>query len=73
MLGSCEQASGFLHLHLLTSILDEHALGGFSDHSHVMGNKDQRHAALFLQANQKIQDLRLNRDVECGGRLIGYQ
>src|SRR3546814_4277457 len=49
------------------------ALGGLRHHAHVVGDQHERHAALALQRDQQFQDLRLDGDVEGGGRLIGYQ
>ena len=41
------------------------------DDAEVVRDQDQRHAELALQLRQQVQDLRLDRDVERGGRLVG--
>jgi hypothetical protein len=39
----------------------------------VVRDEEQRHAALLLQLEQQLEDLRLDRDVERGGGLVGDQ
>ncbi len=68
-----EQAAHALLLDLLAGILHDHALRRLGDHAHVVGDQDQRHAALALQGEQQVEDLRLDGDVERGGRLVGDQ
>ena len=43
------------------------------DHAEVVGDQDDRHAELAPQRLQQLQDLRLHRDVERRGRLVGDQ
>ena len=43
------------------------------DHAQVVGDQDDRGAELLLQAAQQVEDLRLDRDVERGGRFVGDQ
>jgi hypothetical protein len=38
-----------------------------------VGDEEDRHAALRLEPSEEIQDLRLDRDVERRGRLVGDQ
>ena len=38
-----------------------------------MRDEQHGHAHLFLQVGEKLQDLRLDGDVECRGRLVGNQ
>jgi hypothetical protein len=39
----------------------------------VMGDEQKAHAQIALQLRQELEDLRLDRDVERRGRLIGDQ
>ena len=50
-----------------------HSVGNFSDHAHVMRNKNNAHVHFFLQLANQLQNLRLNRHVKGRGRLIGNQ
>jgi hypothetical protein len=53
-----------------------HNLGivaGGRDHSQIVADHHERHAQFFTQPVQQHQDLRLNRNIESGGRLIGDQ
>jgi len=43
------------------------------DHAHVVRDEHERHAARALQFAQEVEDLRLDRDVERGRRLVGDQ
>ena len=49
-----------------------HAVTGFGDHAHVV--RDQHHggAMLFANAFEQRDDLRLDRHIERGGRLVGH-
>ena len=46
---------------------------GLGDHAEVVGDQDDRRAELALQLAHQVEDLRLDRDVERGGRLVGDQ
>ena len=48
----------------LAGVHDRHLLRHLRDHAQVVGDEQQRHAALGLQAPQHLEDLRLDRDVE---------
>ena len=52
---------------------DHDAVGDLGDHAHVVGDEEHRHALLVLQRLDQLQDLRLDGDVERGGRLVGDQ
>jgi hypothetical protein len=39
----------------------------------VVGDQQNRHAQLLLQAGEQFQDLFLNSDIERGGGLVGDQ
>ena len=41
------------------------------DHAEVVGDEQDRHAQLLLQPLEELEDLRLDGDVERGGRLVG--
>ena len=40
------------------------------DHRHIMGNEDVRNVPLLLDVLEKIQNLRLDGDVQCGDRFV---
>ena len=47
------------------------AIGGLGDHAHVVRDQHHRGAVLAAQPLQQLDDLRLDRDVERGRRLVG--
>ena len=47
------------------------AVGGLGDHAHVVGDQHHRGAVVAAEALQELDDLRLDRDVERGGGLVG--
>ena len=49
-----------------------HAIGGLGDHAHVVGDQHHRGAVLAAELLQQRDDLRLDRDVERGRRLVGH-
>ena len=55
-----------------TAIHHRHRIGIAGHHTKVMGDEDQRRAGLARQLLEQIEDLRLHRDIERGGRLIGH-
>ena len=48
-------------------------VGAAGDDAEVVGDQDHRHVAAALLARQQIEDLRLDRHVERGGRLVRDQ
>ena len=48
-------------------------VGAAGDDAEVVGDQDHRHVPAALLARQEIEDLRLDRHVERGGRLVGDQ
>ena len=60
-------------LDLLAGIHHDDALRGLRDHAEVVGDQDQPHAELLLQLEHQRQDLRLDRDIERGGRFVRDQ
>src|SRR6185503_4467351 len=64
----------FLHgpdLDDAAGIHDGDAIGGLRDHAHVVGDEHDRRAVVAAQALQQRDDLRLDRDVERRGGLVG--
>ena len=71
--GRLEQREHISLLHLAAFVLNDHAIGGFRDHAHIMGDHDQAHAVLGLQADEKIEDLLLDGHIQRRRRLISNQ
>ena len=57
----------------LSGVHQSHLVGHAGHHRQVVGDQQQAHAVLALQVGQQVEDLRLNRHVERGGRLVGDQ
>ena len=58
----------------LASLHHEHAVRQPGDHAEIVGDQDDRRVeARACRPSQQIEDLRLHRDVERGGRLVGDQ
>ncbi len=57
----------------LALVHDADAVGDLAHDAEVMGDEQHRHAEPGLQVLQQLQDLRLHRDIERGGRLVGDQ
>ena len=55
------------------AVHDEDAVGDVGDDAEVVGDQDHRQAPLAVELLEQAQDLRLDRDVERGGRLVGDQ
>ena len=80
-----EQADGVGMLRAGEQLVDRRALddlagihhrdlvADFGDHAEIVGDQDDRRAARGLQLAHQIEDLRLQGDVERGGRLVGDQ
>src|SRR4051794_4681780 len=66
-----EQAVDIGFFHHLAGIHDDDALRGLRHHAHRMGDQHDGHAEAVLHVLQQIEDLRLDGDVERGGRLVG--
>ena len=50
-----------------------HAIAGLRDDAEIVGDEDHAHAELRAQAQEQLQDLVLDGDVERGRRLVGEQ
>jgi hypothetical protein len=49
-----------------------HAVAGFRDHAHVVRDQHHRRAMVLAQPLEQRNDLRLDRHVQRGGRLVGH-
>jgi hypothetical protein len=73
MLGRVEDLIHRALLDLLAAQHHHHVVGHFRHHAHVVGDEDHGRAQVALQFADGVQDLRLDGDVQRGGRLIGDQ
>ena len=73
MLRGLEQCGGAAVLDDLPGIHHQDAPDGVGDHAHIVGDQDEAHAAIALEREQQLQDLRLNGHVERGRRLVRDQ
>src|SRR6266700_468372 len=55
------------------AVHDQYVVGDLGDHAEVVRDQDDRGVELLLQVLQEVEDLRLDSDVERGGRLVGDQ
>ncbi|MNY52624.1 hypothetical protein D3C86_1883120 [compost metagenome] len=60
-------------LHRFALIHHQHPVGDIRHHAHIVSDKNHPHIHILLQHFDKLQNLRLNRDVQRGGRFIGNQ
>src|SRR6266542_2663238 len=58
-------------LHHLSDIHDRYAIADVLDHTQVMRHEQIRQAKPFLKLQEEVENLRLNRDVECRDSFIG--
>ena len=72
-LGRGEERPDRRLLDLPAAAHDEHPRRHLGDDAHVVGDQDHRDAGPPLEVAQEGEDLRLNRDVEGGGRFVGDQ
>ena len=57
----------------LALVHDKGPVGDFGDHTHVMGDEQDGHVLFFLQHLDKLEDLRLDRDIQGCGRFVRDQ
>ena len=57
----------------LSGVHHRDAVGATGHHAEVVGDEQDRHAAIAPQLLEQLEDLGLHRDVERGGRLVGDQ
>ena len=60
-------------LHDLPGVHHRHAVTHIGDNAKIVCDKDEGHAQLALNVLEQFEILRLNRDVERSGRLVGNQ
>lgn len=58
------------NLHNFAEVHDDDTVADMLDHRQVMGNEQVGNAQLRLQVLQQVDDLRLNRNVQCRDRLV---
>ena len=68
-----EQVAGRRLLHHARCIEDRDVVSVLGDDAEVVRDQNHREAEALLQFANEIENLRLNRDVERGGRLVGDQ
>ena len=73
MTGRAEQFGHRRLLDLAAGIHHHDALGDFGDHAEIVGDQHDRRADAALEVQHQLEDLRLDRDVERRGRLVGDQ
>ena len=61
---------GLALLHDLAALHHHDAVGHRGRDFQVVGDQDQRHTVFGLEVAQKVEDLRLDADVQGGGRLV---
>ena len=59
--------------HDLSGIHDDHFICEFGNHAQVVSDDEDGHPQALLQFAQELKDLRLDRDIESGRRLVGNQ
>ena len=69
----CKDVLGRTRFDNLSGLHDRDAMRDMADHSHVMTNEEQRQATGALKIEQKIEHLRLNRNIERRDRLVAEQ
>ena len=55
----------------VAGVHDDDLVAGLGDDAEIVRDEQQRHAELASQPRQQLEDLRLDGDVERGGRLVG--
>ncbi|WP_337827018.1 hypothetical protein [Pseudonocardia sp. UM4_GMWB1] len=68
-----EQLADLRLLHDLPGVHHHDPLAHLGDHAEVVGHQQDAHPELGLHARQQLEDLRLDRHVQGGGRLVGDQ
>ena len=73
MLGRGEHALDLTLLDDLALLHHADLVGELAHDAEIMGDEQHRHAEPRLRVLEQLQDLRLHRHVERGGRLVGDQ
>ena len=71
MLGILEQLADRPRLHHVPAVHHRDEVGHVRDHAGIMRDDDQPHAVFALEPDQEVEDLRLHRDVQRRGGLVG--
>ncbi len=58
---------------LFTAAHDHYAIGDLGHHAHIVGDENYRHLHFILQCANQLQNLRLYRHIQRGGRFVGNQ
>ena len=73
MVDVLEEAIGRSRLDHLACVHHHRAVGVAGNDPHIVGDQQDCHTEVLLQVVEQGQDLRLDRDIESGGRLVGDQ
>ncbi|MNC50590.1 hypothetical protein D3C75_998370 [compost metagenome] len=73
MLGVLEQLDHLAFLDDFAGIHHDDVIGHLSYHPQIMGDQHHRHPGAFLELTQHVENLRLDRHIQCCSRLIGNQ
>jgi hypothetical protein len=73
MLRPAQKRGAAAALHDPAAVQHDHVIGHVGDHAEIVGDEQDRHAEFALELAHQLQDLRLDRDVERRGRLVGDQ
>ena len=73
MLWRAENRGGGADFDQPASLHDADPFRKAPDEIQIVSDQDHRHAELALQLRQQLENLRLNRHIERGGRLVGDQ
>ncbi len=72
-LRACEDLGGRTGLDHVAAEHHDRAVGDFGHHAHVVGDEQHAHVFLALQFAQQVEDLGLDRYIECRRRFVGDQ
>ena len=73
MLRPREDFVGTALFDLVAAVHDQHPIGHFGHHAHVVGDEDDAHVHFFLELADQLQDLGLDGDVQGRGGFVGDQ
>ena len=59
--------------HRFAPVHHQRAVSHFGHHAHIMGDEQHRHPLFFLQRFYQRKDLRLDGNIQRGGRFVGNQ
>ena len=73
MLGAQQHVVGGALFDHLAVLKHDHAICDLGDDAEIVGDEHDGHVAAALQIADQLEDLRLRRDLERRGRLVGHQ